>query len=1005
MSDLDFLFGSGGLDSVVATAQWGEPAGRVARALGLTEAAETLGADAAFVPEGAGRAWLVANGSIDLFFLEGKAAIRRHVLRVEEGQMLCVPAGDARLLAVPSNGAMVVETKRADVIAVARDARHEAAERNAAVQAVALWALAVLRAAVEGPPPTDLQMLDAGQRAEVTAGTPVGVQHGLLWLLADDGFPEWPEPVDRSPPSRFRPVAPGTWLVPRADAETVPLSVGEWLAGASVQADLEALEIYAAERVAKRAAERRRREAEAMGASRGVRQAAFSRAMAGLVSVFSRAPGGGTPLPEEPTAAAAAIAWRAQGMPRALGRAAQRRIAAATDKPGAVAQESGLFMRKVALTGPWWRDDHGPLLGHYGQDGAPCALLPRGRSGYRLVDTQTGRDQPVTPEVARSVADTAFSFAEPLPEGRIGARRLLSFGFRNGGADMRIVGLMALLTGLLSLATPLVTGWIMDPVIPEAQTDQLAVLIAALVVAAAASTGFGLVQAIGMLRLEGRMANRVQTAVWDRLLRLPASFFRSYAIGDLANRAQGVDSMRSMLTGSVTTSLLHAIAGLFSLGLMFWYGWRLAAVALLFALLYGLIVILIGRRILAHNRETMYLTGRIQGLVLQLLNAVAKLRVAGAETSAFGRWAAPYAELISATYHQQRMNTWLITFKSGFHFFAITAVVAILALQSHELFAIFRTPTTWTELDANPLHKIMPTAHFVAFHVAFGQFMAAAFGLSQTLVKISAVKPLYERVEPILDADPEPDTGADDPGELHGGLELRDLRFRYAPDAPLVLDGLTLEAKPGEFIALVGPSGAGKSTLVRLLLAFDVPESGSIFLDGQDLARLNKRLVRRQLGVVLQDGRLLSGSLFHNITAGANLTREDAMEAARLAGLDKDIEKMPMGMETYLGEGASTLSGGQRQRLMIARALVRRPRILIFDEATSALDNETQEIVTKGVERLNATRVVIAHRLSTIVHADRIFVLGGGKVVESGTYDELMAKKGAFAELARRQLA
>lgn len=391
--------------------------------------------------------------------------------------------------------------------------------------------------------------------------------------------------------------------------------------------------------------------------------------------------------------------------------------------------------------------------------------------------------------------------------------------------------------------------------------------------------------------------------------------------------------------------------------------------------------------------------------MLQLLGAVGKLRVAGAETGAYARWAAPYSHLMGVSYDQQRLNMLLIVFKNVFNFLTIGALIGVIAWLSGELFAVFETPTTWARIDAEALHKELPTATFVAFHVAYGQFLGAVYGISQTLVKLTNLKPLYERIQPIFDEEIEDDAGFEDPGQLSGAIEIADVQFRYAPEAPLVLRGLTMNIRSGEFVAIVGTSGAGKSTLVRLLLGFDKAESGSVFYDGQDLVHLDKRLLRRQFGVVLQNGRALAGSLFDNIAAGANVTRDDAMEAARLAGLAKDIEQLPMGLDTYLSEGASTLSGGQRQRLMIARAIVSRPKILIFDEATSALDNETQALVSKGLEEFDATRIVIAHRLSTIVHADRIFVLDQGQVAEQGTYDELMAKDGVFAQLAKRQIA
>jgi ABC-type bacteriocin/lantibiotic exporter with double-glycine peptidase domain len=284
-------------------------------------------------------------------------------------------------------------------------------------------------------------------------------------------------------------------------------------------------------------------------------------------------------------------------------------------------------------------------------------------------------------------------------------------------------------------------------------------------------------------------------------------------------------------------------------------------------------------------------------------------------------------------------------------------------------------------------------------------FLHATIGASSSLLAIVDAFPAYERTKPILEALPEVTETKTDPGDLSGRIELSHVSFRYKADGPLVLVDFSLQIKAGEFVALVGPSGSGKSTLMRLLLGFETPESGKLYYDGQDLAGLDMRAVRRQCGVVLQNGRLMPGDIYQNIVGTSLLTLEDAWEAARMAGLEKDIYEMPMGMHTVLGEGSSTLSGGQRQRLMIARAIVAKPRIVLLDEATSALDNRTQAIVTRSLEGLKATRIVIAHRLSTVQRAERICVVVKGRLVQSGTFEELAGRPGPFAELARRQLA
>jgi ABC-type bacteriocin/lantibiotic exporter with double-glycine peptidase domain len=264
--------------------------------------------------------------------------------------------------------------------------------------------------------------------------------------------------------------------------------------------------------------------------------------------------------------------------------------------------------------------------------------------------------------------------------------------------------------------------------------------------------------------------------------------------------------------------------------------------------------------------------------------------------------------------------------------------------------------------------------------------------------------PLIKFTEPILSAQPEVDSSKADPGRLSGNIEIVNTTFRYERGGPKILDSLSITIRPGEFIALVGPSGCGKSTLMKLLLGFERPETGGIYYDSRDLRNLDMQAVRRQIGVVLQTGKLMPGSLYENIRGPTEATVDDAWEAARMAGIEEDIRAMPMGLHTVLTEGTASLSGGQVQRLLIARALVGKPRILLFDEATSALDNRTQAVVTESLSRLNVTRVAIAHRLSTVMEATRIYVLDGGKVAEMGSYSELMAKNGIFADLAKRQL-
>ena len=430
----------------------------------------------------------------------------------------------------------------------------------------------------------------------------------------------------------------------------------------------------------------------------------------------------------------------------------------------------------------------------------------------------------------------------------------------------------------------------------------------------------------------------------------------------------------------VTTAVLGAMFSIFSYALLFAYDVRLALVAtmvLIGALAVGAVMVVVQVR---DRRKANEVRGHQIGLIFQLLNGISKLRVAGAEARAFSVW----ARLVAGASGRRADLA------------AVQVNVVYAALPLVALLVIFPLAISGTDLSAGT---------FLAFNAALTQVITAVVLLGTSLSAVAQIVPLYERVKPILVTLPEVEEARADPGELAGDIEFSGVTFRYAADGPTVLEKVSFRARSGEFVALVGPSGSGKSTMVRLLLGFETPESGSIHLDAQDLASLDLQAVRRQMGVVLQAGKLAAGSIYQNIVGSSPYSLDEAWEAARSSGLDDDIRQMPMGMHTMVMEGGSGLSGGQRQRLLIARAIVAKPRILLFDEATSALDNRTQSVVTESLARLRATRVVIAHRLSTVIRADQIHVVEAGRVVENGTYEELMAHEGPFARLAARQLA
>ncbi len=649
-----------------------------------------------------------------------------------------------------------------------------------------------------------------------------------------------------------------------------------------------------------------------------------------------------------------------------------------------ISRASRVRMRRVALTKDWWRADTGPLLGFLADGGQPVALLPKTASSYVMVDPATGKRQPVTDEVVAALDPAGYVFYAPFPDRPLAAGDLLRYGLRGIRGDLLRVLLMGIAGGLLGAVVPMAAKQIVDIAIPQAQGRLTLAIASGLVIAAVSAMMFEVVRQLAVLRIQTRLDAGVQAAVWDRLLSLPASFFRDYTAGDLAVRAMGINTISQMVTGATLSSLLSGAFSIFSIAVIFYYDVHLGLIALALAVVIVGVTVAGGYVQLRAQRRETDMIGRVSGLVLQLLSGIAKLRVAGAEVRAFSRWADRYSvQKVESAKAQAVANT-LVVFNSA------AGVLAYLVVFGAVAFGLGSSVTT---------------GEFVAFSTAFTQFLVASAGITTAFTTIFQAVPFYERAQPILQARPEVDIAKPDPGELAGRVELSHVSFRYHAEGRLVLDDVSLRAEPGEFIAIVGPSGAGKSSLLRQLLGFDEPLHGSVYYDDRDLSGLNVQAVRRQLGVVLQNGRVMSGTIFQNIAGVSQLTLAQAWDAARGAGLDADIAHMPMGMFTYLGDGATSISGGQRQRLAIARAIASRPRILLFDEATSALDNRTQAVVGRSLATLKATRIVIAHRLSTIIDADRIYVLAAGRVVQSGTYAELMQVEGMFRDLAARQIA
>jgi len=651
-----------------------------------------------------------------------------------------------------------------------------------------------------------------------------------------------------------------------------------------------------------------------------------------------------------------------------------------------IARHSRFALRRVQLRGRWYRQDAGPLLGFVDDGRTPVALLPTSPSTYEMRDVIEGSTVTVTPAVARRLIPIAFTFYRCLPDRPLKGIDLLAFARHGIRRDVGAVAFLGGIAGLLALATPIAVGHVFDAVIPGAERRQIVTVTLGLVIAALATGAFEFVRNVALIRIKHRGGTALQAAVWQRLVHLPVGFFKKYAAGDLGVRAMGIDSMMDELSTATITTVVSSVFSLLALALLFWYSPVVAAATIAIVLVAVLTIIAAGSVQMRIEGAIHENRGKMAGMLLQLMHGISKIRIAAAEDRAFAQWSDQFAEQMRLKLRSRAISNNLDVLRAALPVL-VTAVIFVLMARR-----------IGTEGG-------LSTGTFLAFVAAFTMLMSGMLQFAYTVVDVLGVVPIYDRLRPILRETPEVDRFKADPGVLRGRIEVTNLTFRYESGGALILDQVDFHADPGEFVAIVGPSGSGKSTLMRILLGFETAESGAIVYDGFDAAGLDPHRLRRQIGVVLQDGDLLPGDIFTNIVGSAvDLTHRDAWEAARLAGLAADIEEMPMGMHTVVSEGAGTLSGGQQQRLMIARALVTRPRIVFFDEATSALDNPTQAIVTESLDRLRATRIVIAHRLSTIRSADRIYVLDNGRMVQEGTYESLVAEPGKFLDLVKRQM-
>lgn len=650
----------------------------------------------------------------------------------------------------------------------------------------------------------------------------------------------------------------------------------------------------------------------------------------------------------------------------------------AADRLKLVAEKNNWRVRSVVLPEYFYRESSRPLLAFF--DGVPVALYLNGSRSYFISPESPGKKQPVTQKNAGRFQSTAFCFYESLPREARNAGTLLKFIFKAAKPMLSGVLLISLASALLGLAIPIATQYITGKIIPAGLNDELLQISLLLFILTAVEILLQVVPQLLMMVFSTRQYERFQAAVYDHILRLPVKLFRRYDAGDLTSRVLGASQIQNTVFSVINGQLIASLFTIASLVMMFYYNTTLALWGVAMVLIYGAVFLLLAVRNLTPLKRAAAAHGKMSGFLQQFFSGMNKVRSAGAEQQLVCRFMEDFSELESANYKASCYGTQQQIFSSMFS-----------VLISMVFYA----------LAGGLLGNNLPLPVFLAFMAAFQSFKGGLLDFTGSIWTLLAIRPEIDRIMPILQEETEDTSKNNDAGQLTGKIEVSHLKFRYDPDSPLVLDDVSFKAEPGEFIAIVGPSGAGKSSLMRLLLGFETPEAGAVYYSDKDLANLERAGVRRQLGVIMQNSKIIPGSILENIILGTDYNIDDAWEALEDAAFADDVEKMPMDIHTLVTP--ATISGGQQQRILIARALVGKPTAVLMDESTSALDNLSQEKITQRLQELAVTRIVIAHRLSTIINADRIYVLDKGKVVQCGTYETLSACDGVFKELIERQ--
>lgn len=648
-----------------------------------------------------------------------------------------------------------------------------------------------------------------------------------------------------------------------------------------------------------------------------------------------------------------------------------------------IARLSHFVTRKITLEKDWHRHDVGEFMGFKKEDNTPVLLVPSGGSHYIMYDLKNKTNTIVDDNIEQSLKMEGYVIYQHLPSRALSLREVFLFGIKRiQTRDITAFILMYVITTLVGLLLPELHQRLFDKLIPLSRMDAIYQIGAVMFVCMVGNMFFGVVQGLANFRAIKTLEYNIVSATYDRIFRLPQKFIDSFGISELVSRINSVSQVFSSTLTSGTTAVLGFILSLFYLWRMFDKSKPLAWRGLIMCVISALITYGFSYLRIERERRKLENGTKASNTLYQSISGILKIKVSGLENRSLYQYQKFNTETLAEDIGSSKISNISDAFKTvmtmvytGFIFYTVVKKKQILTI-----------------------------GEYTAFNSAYGMFISAIGQLMGFFLTLAQLIPVMDRIKPIFAQEAEVSDETSLTSRLTGEIEVKHLEFTYDSDEQQILKGINMEIEPGQFIGIVGPSGCGKSTLLKCLLGFEKATRGKIYYDNKDIDSLDKCELRRQMGIVLQDGKLVLGNIFTNIALAApSMQPSDSEELLKEVGLYDDVMDMPMGVFTGVCDGGGTLSGGQQQRVLIARALANNPKIVLFDEATSALDNVTQQKVCESLEARNMTRIMIAHRLSTVKNCDKIYVMEKGEIVEEGNYDELMENQGLFYTLAKRQ--